>query len=160
MSAPLRETPSQTAGPFLHIGMMPDGAAMRPLHRAAPADGVLLGGGLFDAEGAPVADALIEMMQEGGVWARCATDGAGAWSLRAARPGARPFVDLWIVARGINLGLHTRLYFPDADRSADNAMARIPVERRETLVASKGADGAYRLDIRLGGPHETVFFDA
>lgn len=152
------ETPSQTAGPFLHIGMMPEGT-LRPLATPPPSGTVTLHGTLRDADGAPVTDALVEMWQVGGTWARCATDGQGGWRLDAAQPGTTPFVSLWIIARGINTGLHTRLYFPDAGWARDAAMARVPEGRRSTLVAFADADGAYRLDIRLGGEDETVFFD-
>ncbi len=124
-----------------------------------PADPVTLYGTLFDGEDAPMGDALIEMWQIGGIWARTATDDQGRWRLSAAKPGAVPFVSLWIIARGINTGLHTRLYFPDADWASDAAMARVPAARRSTLVASDTGDGAYRLDIRVGGAGETVFFD-
>jgi protocatechuate 3,4-dioxygenase alpha subunit len=30
-----------------------------------------------------------------------------------------PHIALWIVARGINIGLQTRIYFEDEDNSAD-----------------------------------------
>lgn len=156
----MKETPSQTAGPFLHIGMMPEGGAMRPLLRALPpGETVALRGLLLDATGAPMSDALIEMWQVGGAWARSAVDAEGHWQLVAARPGATPFVSLWIIARGINTGLHTRLYFPDADWRNDAAMAQVPEARRETLVAMHDGNGTYRLDIRLGGEAETVFLD-
>ena len=76
-----------------------------------------------------------------------------------------PHVNLWIVARGINLGLSTRLYFADeeAANAADPVLNIIdPPERRRTLLARRETrDGrpAYVLDIRLQGPDETVFFD-
>jgi len=155
----MKETPSQTAGPFLHIGLMPDGIGIAPLAVSSPTDPVTLHGTLHDADGAPVSDALVEMWQVDGPWARCPTDARGGWRLQAARPGAIPFVALWIIARGINTGLHTRLYFPDIDHAGDAAMARVPQDRRGTLVALDEGDGAYRLDIRLGGEDETVFFD-
>ena len=159
----LPETPSQTAGPFVHIGLTPGlhgTGGMLPLAAPeAPGAPVALCGTLTDAEGVPVTDALIEGWQAGGGWARCSTHEDGGWRFDIARPDAVPFVGLYVVARGINLGLHTRLYFPDADWRADPAMARVSEARRATLVASDGGDGAYRLDIRLGGPRETVFFD-
>jgi len=153
----MTQTPSQTAGPFLHIGMMPETAPLAP--SLPPGEQVTLHGTILDAEAAPVTDALIEMWHPQAGWARSATDGQGAWHLTATRPATAPFVNLWIIARGINTPLQTRLYFPDADWQADPAMARIPEARRATLVASKAAAGAYRLDMRLAGEAETVFFD-
>ena len=76
-----------------------------------------------------------------------------------------PHVSLWIVARGINLGLNTRMYFSDeADANAkDPVLNLIEWEvRRRTLIGQRQVrDGAvvYRFDIHIQGPDETVFFD-
>ena len=77
------------------------------------------------------------------------------------RPQA-PHITLWIVARGINIGLHTRLYFDDeaAANAGDPLLAAIePRERARTLIARGEGEGAYRFDIYLQGPRETVFLD-
>ena len=111
-------------------------------------------------------------------WGRAGTDfETGLWSLDTVKPGAvvgrhghkrmAPHVSLWIVARGINLGLSTRLYFADeeAANAADPVLNIIdPPERRQTLLARRdtartGGPPTYVLDIRLQGPDETVFFD-
>ena len=68
----------------------------------------------------------------------------------------------WIVARGINIGLHTRMYFPDeeAANAEDPVLTRIEHQNRvPTLIAVKEAEGQYRFDIRLQGDKETIFFD-
>ena len=76
-----------------------------------------------------------------------------------------PHLNLWIVARGINIGLNTRLYFDDeAEANAADPVLNLveQVNRRATLIAKREMrDGAavYRLDIRLQGEGETVFFD-
>ena len=71
-----------------------------------------------------------------------------------------PHISLWIVARGINIGLNTRMYFPDTDNSADPLLTRIEHQNRvPTLIAEKEADGVYRFDIYLQGEKETVFLD-
>ena len=78
------------------------------------------------------------------------------------RGGVRsaPHISLWIVARGINTGLNTRIYFEDEDNSGDPLLGRIEQRpRAETLIAKKVADGKYRFDIRLQGERETVFLD-
>jgi protocatechuate 3,4-dioxygenase alpha subunit len=76
-----------------------------------------------------------------------------------------PHINFWIVARGINLGLHTRMYFGDeTEANAKDPVINLiewPV-RRQTLIArreSRGGDLVYRFDIRLQGENETVFFD-
>ena len=68
-------------------------------------------------------------------------------------------------ARGLNRGLHTRLYFGDCEEAnaADPVLNLIEWEnRRATLIATRSdRDGTpvYRFDIRLQGENETVFFD-
>ncbi|MDG2403743.1 MAG: protocatechuate 3,4-dioxygenase subunit alpha, partial [Paracoccaceae bacterium] len=69
-----------------------------------------------------------------------------------------PHISVWIVARGINLGLHTRLYFPDEDNRDDPVLALLDQARRTTLIAVQKSD-AYVFDIYLQGEAETVFFD-
>ena len=44
-----------------------------------------------------------------------------------------------------------------AANAADPILARVPAERRDTLIATPTADG-YAFDIRVQGPGETVFF--
>jgi protocatechuate 3,4-dioxygenase alpha subunit len=104
-------------------------------------------------------------------WGRSAVSGdEGAFRFETIKPGPVPLPDgrvqaphiaFWIVARGINLGLHTRMYFPDeAERNgSDPVLNRIehPV-RRQTLVA-KRQDDTIAFDIRLQGDGETVFLD-
>jgi protocatechuate 3,4-dioxygenase alpha subunit len=74
-----------------------------------------------------------------------------------------PHVTFWIVARGINLGLHTRMYFADEEKAnaQDPVLARIEHRARvSTLIAERQDDGRYLFDIRLQGEKETVFFDS
>ncbi len=71
-----------------------------------------------------------------------------------------PHIALWIVARGINIGLATRIYFADENNSGDPLLGRIEQDwRRETLLARKTGEGAYRFDVVLQGENETVFLD-
>lgn len=77
-----------------------------------------------------------------------------------------PHINLWVVARGINIGLNTRLYFDDEPEAnaVDPVLNLIEWEnRRATLVAHRSGDRdgvpLYRFDICLQGNNETVFFD-
>jgi len=148
---------------------------------------------VIDGVGNPVKDVLIEVWQanasghyahpEGGGqvedgfrgWGRVITDfETGRWGFDTIKPGAvpgrnsatqAPHLNLWIVARGINIGLNTRMYFSDEENAnaSDPVLARVEGQaRRATLVASRSDDGSlplYRFDIRLQGDGETVFFD-
>lgn len=197
----LKETPSQTAGPYVHIGLAP-GAAGFDIYQNelgwdiagpnAQGERIRVEGLVIDGTGSPVKDVLIEAWQanaagqyahpEGGEveegfrgWGRVITDfDSGEWGFDTIKPGAvmgrsgrlmAPHINLWIVARGINVGLNTRLYFSDENE----ANAKDPViniveweNRRQTLIAKRGErDGVavYRFDIHLQGDDETVFFD-
>lgn len=197
----LKETPSQTAGPYVHIGCMPNFAGIPGVYpgdlgvqmvsETAQGRRITVSGCVFDGYGAPVRDALIEIWQAdaegryaGGDprgpsdpgftgWGRRAADGAtGEWSVRTIKPGRVPFRDgrlmaphllLWVVARGINIGLLTRIYFGDeaAANAEDPVLSRIePAPRAATLVAQAAGPDAFRFDIHLQGENETVFFDA
>ena len=76
-----------------------------------------------------------------------------------------PHINFWIVARGINIGLNTRMYFSDetAANAADPVLNLIEQEvRRSTLIAArqvKEGKVVYTFDIRIQGENETVFFD-
>ena len=103
-------------------------------------------------------------------FARFAADkDTGLWSLRTVKPGRvitrdgrlqAPHISLWIAARGINIGLHTRVYFDDEENESDPLLLRIEQRNRvPTLIAKKTGPGHYRFDIHLQGPLETVFLD-
>lgn len=200
----LKETASQTAGPYLHIGTMPAAAGIE--HRRnqpgniLPRDGargerIRIEGMVIDGEGCPVKDALIEIWQADSDgkydhpadtqdktpdpnftgFGRAVSDfGTGLWWFETVKPGKvpgrhtqvmAPHINVIIFARGINIGLQTRLYFDDeAEANAADPVLRL-IElppRRETLIAKREErDGrvVYRFDIHLQGEGETVFLD-
>lgn len=198
----LKETPSQTAGPYVHIGLAP-GAAGFDIYEEelgwdiagpnAKGERIRVEGLVIDGMGSPVKDVLLEAWQanseghyahpEGGGdvedgfrgWGRVITNfETGEWAFETVKPGRTkgrnvgvqaPHINLWIVARGINIGLNTRLYFEDEQgaNSEDPVLNLIEWEkRRATLIAKRSErDGqvVYRFDIKLQGEDETVFFD-
>ena len=199
----LRETASQTAGPYVHIGLAPGAAGFQIYDQELGHDiagpnvrgqRIRVEGLVIDGTGSAVKDVLLEVWQanadghyahpEGGKevedgfrgWGRVITDfETGEWGFDTVKPGAvmgrhgrpmAPHLNLWIVARGINLGLNTRMYFEDeAQANADDPVINL-IEwerRRATLIARRDGerDGVarYRFDIRLQGEDETVFFD-
>jgi protocatechuate 3,4-dioxygenase, alpha subunit len=193
----LKETASQTAGPYVHIGMTPNFCDIRGVFPAdlgatmltdsTEGERIEIAGRVIDGDGAPVIDAVIEIWQAdaSGIyrtqaqageftgWGRQPMSETGAYSFRTIKPGRvagpdgkpmAPHISLWIVARGINIGLQTRLYFEDEveANAADWVLNRIPsAARRKTLIARKEAGEVprYVLDIKLQGQDETVFFD-
>lgn len=182
----LKETPSQTAGPYVHIGTVPASAGLQMRQNealnviSAEGERIVVEGLVLDGSGTPVRDAMLELWQADargrlgaeGLWGRAVADfKTGEFRFDTVRPGAlgwrggrqqAPHLTLLVFARGINIHLHTRMYFPeDAPAHAkDPALGRIEHEvRRKTLIAEKIRHGHYRFVIRLQGEDETVFFD-
>ena len=100
---------------------------------------------------------------------RSNSDEDGGWSVFTVKPGTFPDADgnteaphliVHVFARGMLAGITTRIYFEDEAEAnaADPVLARVPEDRRDTLIAKKTEDG-YRLDIHVQGAEETVFFD-
>lgn len=200
----LHETPSQTAGPYVHIGLAPEAAGFHIFennfgsdltHAHTAGERIRIEGRVIDGSGTPVRDVLLEIWQanaEGRYnhpadrqalpldecfrgWGRACSDfDSGIWRFDTIKPGAvigrngqmmAPHVNLWIVARGINLGLNTRMYFSDeaSANAQDPVLNLIEWEvRRQTLIGQRkqvGNEVIYQFDIHLQGAQETVFFD-
>ena len=197
----LNESPSQTAGPYVHIGCTPNFSGINGLYSADPGsimlnektlgDRISIKGSVHDGMGLPLKDALVEIWQADAAglyasaeetrgqadpnfsgWGRSPGDmESGEFLFETIKPGPVPYPDgriqaphitFWIVARGINIGLHTRLYFDDeqAANAQDPILSRIEHRQRlDTLIAKSESSGVYRFDIHLQGPEETVFFD-
>jgi protocatechuate 3,4-dioxygenase alpha subunit len=197
----LKETPSQTAGPYVHIGLAPGAAGFATYENElgwdiagpnAEGERIRVEGLVIDGTGSPIKDVMLEAWQansagnyahpEGGAvedgfkgWGRVITDfETGEWAFETVKPGQvmgregaqmAPHINLWIVARGINVGLNTRMYFDDEHiaNAADPVINLIEWEnRRATLIAKRSErDGqiVYRFDICIQGEGETVFFD-
>ncbi|ABQ67438.1 protocatechuate 3,4-dioxygenase, alpha subunit [Rhizorhabdus wittichii RW1] len=101
-------------------------------------------------------------------FARSATDDEGHYRFRTIRPGRvpgpgnslqAPHIAVSLFGRGILKRLVTRIYFADGEgNDTDPILARVPAERRRTLVADRQDGDEWRMDLRLGGERETVFF--
>ncbi|OUS20295.1 protocatechuate 3,4-dioxygenase subunit alpha [Rhodobacterales bacterium 59_46_T64] len=191
----LVETPSQTAGPYVHIGCIPSFAGVKgiyaedlgtsPINGTPKGEVITITGSVFDGTGWALRDAMFESWQADAAgkfaghadadpavtgFCRFAADkDRGTFTLTTVKPGAvahrngamqAPHISLWIVARGLNNGLQTRIYFDDEDNTDDPLLSRIEqTPRVQTLMAKKTGEGQYRFDIRLQGDDETVFLD-
>jgi protocatechuate 3,4-dioxygenase alpha subunit len=201
----LKETSSQTAGPYVHIGLIPRQAGFEIFEKdfgnvlvdgSTEGERIRIEGRVLDGVGEPLKDVLVEIWQANAAgrykhsadrqdkpldahfrgWGRAGSDfQTGVYTFETIKPGPvlgrkghrpmAPHVNFWIVARGINIGLNTRMYFSDEPEAnaADPVLNLIEhPTRRETLVAQRterGAEVVYVFDIRLQGDRETVFFD-
>ncbi len=200
----LKETASQTAGPYVHIGLIPDMAGFDIYERNfgavlvgpdTPGERIAIEGRVLDGSGTPLRDVLIEIWQADAAgrynqrtdmpgesvdadfrgWGRAGSDfKTGLYAFETIKPGpvaqrrggaAAPHINFWIVARGVNIGLNTRMYFSDEEtaNAADPVLNMIEQEnRRATLIAQRSErDGkaVYAFDIHLQGENETVFLD-
>ena len=223
----LRESASQTAGPYVHIGLAPGAAGFEIFETElgrdiagpnAEGERIAVEGYVFDGTGTPVKDVLIEVWQANAAgiyahaedrrsgeveegfrgWGRVISDfDTGLYAFDTVKPGSvpgrahmgalrpakeeeqkdahgrghqglrpmAPHLNLWIVARGINIGLSTRMYFADEAEAnvADPVLNLVEQpDRRKTLIAAREErDGkaVYRFDVRLQGEGETVLFD-
>ena len=189
---PLRlgTTPSQTVGPYLHIGL----DWMNTTELAGPAvagERIVIQGRLLDADRAPMPDGVIEIWQANSQgryahpddhralpldagftgFGRTPTGAHGEFHFSTIKPGRvpatngqlqAPHIMVNVFARGLLRQAVTRIYFPEDDHASDPVMARVPVNRRMTLIAQAvaGQPGVLEWNVLLGGEqNETVFFD-
>ena len=184
----MHTTSSQTIGPYLHIGMTwlvdenmaPQGVA---------GERVTIQGRMVDGDGTPVNDAMVEIWQANshGKYAhpedarelsvdkaftgfgRVYTDDDGRFRFHTIKPGRvpapgggeqAPHLNITLFMRGLLKHLITRVYFEGENNDADPVLARVPPERRATLVARRGDEpGVLEWNVVLRGDDETVFFD-
>lgn len=183
-------TASQTAGPFVHLGLTLNGSVACLAGTGVQGEPVRLRCRLTDGDGAPVPDAVIEIWQANSLgkyqhpedtqpkpddpdcfgFGRLAVSEDGTCTFDTIKPGRvpgpgdatqAPHLNLSIFARGLLKQLVTRVYFADDPaNSEDPVLALVPSERRDTLLARQEAGSEdWRIEIRLSGDKETVFFD-
>ncbi|MGH0002187.1 protocatechuate 3,4-dioxygenase subunit alpha [Pseudovibrio ascidiaceicola] len=196
----LKESPSQTAGPYVHIGCTPnfigntgifkEDLGARMVNEQTKGQRITIKGRVFDGTGTPLKDAMLEIWQadsEGLFNSPSETRGeadpnftgwgrqpvnldSGEFCFETVKPGVVPFPDgrpqaphinFWIVARGINLGLNTRMYFPEEEEAnaADPVLGRVEHRVRVSTLIAKQSGDTYTFDIYIQGDNETVFFD-
>jgi protocatechuate 3,4-dioxygenase, alpha subunit len=168
-------TPSQTVGPFFKYGLTPGGQydwndafTSNLVTPDTSGERIRVEGRVFDGDGQPVPDAMLEIWQadaQGRVsdtqdkralpnssfkgFGRCGTDANGGYAFDTIKPGPVPDPDgkpqaphllLAIFARGMLLQNYTRIYLDrEAANAADPVMALVPADRRVTLIAVREA---------------------
>jgi protocatechuate 3,4-dioxygenase alpha subunit len=183
----LQPTSSQTSGPYVHIGfawLVVDNLAAP----GTAGERIAIEARIVDGDGQPVNDAVVEIWQANahGRYAhpddtqdkpldpsfkgfgRVFTDDRGRFRITTIKPGPvpgpagtiqAPHLNVTILTRGLMKQLVTRMYFAnDPGNAADPVLARVPQDRRDTLMATP-VDGGYAWSVVLQGPGETVFFE-
>jgi protocatechuate 3,4-dioxygenase alpha subunit len=183
-------TASQTVGPFFHLELTDHGSLGQMADKGARGERIRLHCRVLDGDGAPVPDAMIELWQanaEGKYdhpedpqakqidpvfhgYGRLPTREDGTCTFETIKPGRvpapggrlqAPHINVSIFARGLLKQLTTRIYFVgDSANDEDMALALVPRERRNTLMAQMdSADSSWRFEVHLCGDNETVFFN-
>lgn len=196
-----KESASQTAGPYVHIGCTPNFSGITGVYDTDLGSGsmvndqtrgerITIRGFVYDGAMTPLKDAMIEIWQADADgyynspsetrgkadpnffgWARQPGDMAtGEFAFETIKPGKVPFRDgrlmaphvtFWVVARGINLGLNTRMYFSDEEEAnaVDPILSRIEHRVRVPTLIGKRDGNTVTFNIYLQGENETIFFD-
>ena len=154
----LDETPFQTAGPFLHIGCMPNKIKINNLYKndlgevpfknKNEIEMITIEGSVFDGNGITLDDVMLETWQ-------CDENG------QFFEDNQSPHICLSISSRGLNMTLNTRIYFEGDDLINDPILSMIKNNKGniDSLVAKKIKKNVYAFDVFLQGDKETVFFD-
>ena len=151
MAKKLIPTPSQTVGPFFHLGL--DRPEWSDLTAGNPnGERIVIEGRVVDGDGAPVPDAIIELWQANAAgryahpddrqsekpldpnfrgFGRMATDAEGRFRITTIKPGPvpgrgntlqAPHINLVFLSRGLLIHLHTRIYFADEPANASDPL--------------------------------------
>ena len=185
----LDETPFQTAGPFLHIGCMPNKIKINNLYKndlgevpfknKNETEMITVEGSVFDGNGIALDDVMLETWQcdengqflEDNGFARFIPDKlTKQFKLFTVKPGQvqnlnwknqSPHICLSISSRGLNMTLNTRIYFEGDDLINDPILSMIKNSKGniDSLVAKKIKKNVYIFNLFLQGDKETVFFD-
>ena len=157
-------TPSQTVGPYFHIGT-DDGFIGAELVASDHPDAVRVFGIVRDGEGTPINDSMIEIWQANAVgryahpedvrdelpleegfdgFGRTHTDGDGRYEFVTVKPGVvpgrdgrpqAPHVEVSVFARGLLKRLVTRIYFPDEAEANEADPLLSSIEDADARVA-------------------------
>ena len=181
------DTPSQTAGPFLHIGCTPDLIDINlfkenignfPFENKPLENIIKINGKIFDGNNEPIKDAMIETWQcdEHGIFhtqkgfIRVITNfNTGDYTIRTVKPGRfedktglvhMPHVLFWIFAKGMNRPLVTKMYFKLDELKKDEIFKKLEIEDRiSTLIPRTQSENNYEFNIYIQGKKETIFFE-
>jgi protocatechuate 3,4-dioxygenase alpha subunit len=180
-------TPWQTIGPFFHDALAYDHGPL--VVAASHPDALTVHGYVYDGDGEPVLDALVEIWQadasgrfaqrpgifdapaEDGFrgFGRSSTEDQGHYAFTTVKPAGVPTHDgsaqaphlaMSVFARGMLRRVATRVYFADeADANAADPLLSSVDPSRAATLVATPDEAGYRFDVRLQGADETMFLD-
>jgi protocatechuate 3,4-dioxygenase alpha subunit len=168
----LKQTPSQTVGPYFAYGLTPEqylydfqSLAQNDLV-SSDEEHIVIRGRVFDGEGNVIPDAMLEIWDnQNKLFGRFGTgtekDKSFVFKTKKTQPTGRnaPFLSVILFMRGQLIHSYTRIYFSDeVKNSTDEVLSQIDITRKATLIAQK-KENYYQFDIHMQGDSETVFFD-
>ena len=181
-------TPSQTAGPYLAIGLLRVPTAHELVDPGDPR-AIRIRGRVLDGTDAGVGDAAVEVWQANAAgryghpaddrddvpledgflgFGRSGTDADGGFEFVTVKPGAVPWPQggmqaphllVIVFARGLLKHVVTRLYFPDEVEANDaDPVLRAHDDEARSTLVAAADDEGLGFEIRLQGPRQTTFF--
>jgi protocatechuate 3,4-dioxygenase, alpha subunit len=162
-------TPSQTVGPYFHLGLTDLRSIARIACEGVKGERIWITFRVWDGDGLPVPDALIELWQadsDGNYsspehlakvsneaafrgFGRMPTGEDGACTFETIKPGPipgpgnalqAPHINVSVLGRGLLNRLSTRTYFAgESSNASDPILALVPASRRATLLARPDA---------------------
>src|SRR5205823_2722035 len=165
----MKQTPSQTVGPFFSLGLT------RKITNVLASDStqgekIRVEGQLFDGDGQPVPDAMIEIWQANAYgrynhqddkqekpldpafmgWGRSGTDKTGLYWFETVKPGPvpgpdesvqAPHINVTVFARGMLVHAFTRIYFGDeAVNETDPILSSLKNKARRKTLIANRED--------------------
>lgn len=149
------QTPSQTVGPYFHIGLIRSGDNLNVMvNDQTRGQRILVRGRVIDGDGEPIPDAMLEIWQADadGIFGhstdpahadadpafdgfgRAPTDDSGEYYFKTIKPGAveregeptmAPHVNFRIFARGMLIHAYTRMYFPNEAKNENDPVLQM-----------------------------------
>jgi protocatechuate 3,4-dioxygenase alpha subunit len=167
----LKQTPSQTVGPFFHFALRLAGENQL-VNEQTRGERIYVTGTVLDGDGQPVPDAMIEIWQADaqGIFnhpadprcgkadrhfrgfGRADTVQNGQFSFKTIKPGCVPWdeehnqaphINVHVFARGMLTHVVTRLYLSDEDANRTDPILNMIDDpvRRQTLIATRMETG-------------------
>ncbi len=162
----LKQTPSQTVGPFFHHGLLYQDET-ELVDDQTEGQRIRVIGTVYDGSGEPIPDAILEIWQADAHgyfnhpldphcdladkhfhgFGRTGTVNGGRYEFKTVKPGGvplpdgqpqAPYINFRVFSRGMLIHAYTRLYFSDESANQDDpVLQRIAPERRSTLIAPR-----------------------